>query len=189
MPAAEIMERLTRRAPRLLAAAGRLPRRDPPRRRRLGLGLPDPPWPLPRSPRRHRALDRRAPRPPGRWRPVRRRPAGPRPRRLPGAGRARSRAQFDDARADGPAGPLGWRRDHPGLDVARPRRPPRRLGRGGRPGDRCLPAARPLAGRPRRGHRRLERAPRGRVTRRDPAATLARYDATPGRPARRDRRP
>ena len=51
-----------------------------PRRRRVGLGLHDPARALPGSPRGHRAVGRRAARPPGRRRPVRRRPPGRRPR-------------------------------------------------------------------------------------------------------------
>ena len=71
-----------RRAPR----GGRDPLADGhPRRRGLGLGLHRAPRPLPGPPRGHRAVGRRAARPPGRRRPVRRRPADRRPRHVHGA--------------------------------------------------------------------------------------------------------
>ena len=58
----------------------------------------------------------------------------------------------------GAAGGLDEHRADAGLDAARPRRAPRRLGRGGRSRRRRVPANRIVAGGPGGGDRRLERA-------------------------------
>ena len=154
MSAEAILARLTAARPR--AAGGRAAphARDDPRPRGVGLGLLRPAWPLSRPPRGHRAVDRRPPAPPGRWRPVRRRSAGARPSWLPRPGGG-DRGPVRRARPDGPAAALE-RRGHPGLDPQGSRRPSRRLGDGGRPRHRGLPRQRHLAGRSGRRHRRLE---------------------------------
>ena len=85
---------------------------------------------------------------------------------MPASARRRPRSRRSSTRSSGPsradAGPP--RSVTPGLDAARPRRPPGGLGDGRRPGHRGVPRHRHLAGRSRGGHRRLERAAR----RRDP---------------------
>ena len=120
--------------------------------------------PLSRPPRGHRAVDRRAPRPPGRWRPVRRRPA-PRPDLADVQAARTERARLDLRRARrGRAGStLDRGRGDARLDARRPRRPPRGLVRRGRPGHRGHPRAPDWLADPDGGHRRLERAEVERV--------------------------
>ena len=114
-----------------------------PRRRRVGLGLHDPARPLPRPPRGHRAVGRRRSAP---ARPTATRSSptrGPPTTRRSRAQEAAATADLDDAAARRSRmdrwmdGEVTAR-----LDGPRPRRPPGRLGRGRRPGDRGLPPRR-----------------------------------------------
>ena len=116
------------------SAARRLPLETIRSDERVGLGLQGPPRPLSRPPRGHRAVGRGAARPPGRRRPVRRRPAPARPRRRSSAA-DRAIAAPTSTRLLRRVPPAAWTssRAHARLDAARPRRPPRRLVRGGRP--------------------------------------------------------
>ena len=105
--------------------------RDDPQRRGLGLGVHGPARPSARSPRGHRAVGRGAAPASGGRRPVRRGPAPARLRDVLGRGSRDPGRAPRPARA-GAAGGLDEHRAHAGLDAARPRRAPRRLGRGGR---------------------------------------------------------
>ena len=157
MPRDEILERLDARSPRA-ARRWRPPDRcRDPRRRAVGLGLHDPPRPLPGpcsgSSSRGRTRCASARSTATRSSTTR----DPRSRRVPRRRTTAIQADFDRLIRTIPADRWRRRGHHARLDLARPRRAPRRLDGGGPPGARRLRATRPLAGRPRRGRRRLER--------------------------------
>ena len=156
------IRRPPRRAPGRASSSwpARLPRRDDPQRRGLGLGLRDAARPLSGPSRRHRAV--------GRCSCVGRQDDGdpfvadPRAADHDGflADAREIDATFDDLIRRLPVRAMGLGRGLARLDGSRPRRPPRRLDGRGRPCDRGPCIAGRLARRSGRRHRRLERASR-----------------------------
>ena len=96
MPRTAILARLGAARLRLLEAAHRLTLEQFAWRRRLGLGLHDPSWPLSRSPHDHRAVGRSTSRSAGRRRSIHRRSAAGRPCRAVADDRREIDALFDE---------------------------------------------------------------------------------------------